>query len=345
MKIAVFYHLPPGGAKRIIYEQVKALSKNHRIDVYTLNTFPDKYLNINKFAYQVFIYKFKIGSKLPSILARLEMDYQNFIQLYFLHKKIATDIDSRKYDLVYVSTDVYTETPFILRFLKTPLVYYCMELLRIAYEKELDISGQLPLFNKIYENITRKIRKEIDKRNAQSASIIIAPSKFTQSNIKKAYGKKAILCYPGVDVDNFYSTKVKKENKILFIGNKDIIDAYDLVKKAVDQINISIRPIINVLSFSRTGPKIQNHKKLIDEYSSSLALVCADHSESFGLKVLESMACETPVLGVNEGGYKETIKDGQTGYLYNRDDMELSQKIVYLIKHPQKAKLMGKDAR
>ena len=37
MKIAVFYNLPAGGAKRTLVEQVKYLSKKHKVDIFTLS--------------------------------------------------------------------------------------------------------------------------------------------------------------------------------------------------------------------------------------------------------------------------------------------------------------------
>jgi glycosyltransferase involved in cell wall biosynthesis len=37
--------------------------------------------------------------------------------------------------------------------------------------------------------------------------------------------------------------------------------------------------------------------------------------EDFGMSPVESMACGTPVIGVNDGGLKETILDGETGIL------------------------------
>jgi len=49
MKIAVYYNLPPGGAKRILYEQIKKLSKKHHIDAYTLSSFDEKFLSIKAF--------------------------------------------------------------------------------------------------------------------------------------------------------------------------------------------------------------------------------------------------------------------------------------------------------
>ena len=37
--------------------------------------------------------------------------------------------------------------------------------------------------------------------------------------------------------------------------------------------------------------------------------------EDFGLTPVEAMAAGKPVIAVNEGGYRETILDGRTGWL------------------------------
>ena len=39
--------------------------------------------------------------------------------------------------------------------------------------------------------------------------------------------------------------------------------------------------------------------------------------EPFGLSVVESMACGTPVVAFNKGSMKELISDGKTGFLVN----------------------------
>jgi glycosyltransferase involved in cell wall biosynthesis len=42
------------------------------------------------------------------------------------------------------------------------------------------------------------------------------------------------------------------------------------------------------------------------------------------------MACGTPVVAVREGGYRETIVDGYTGYLVERDPRQIADRIVEL---------------
>lgn len=345
MKIAVYYNLPIGGAKRILFEQVKHLSKKHDIDVYTLSLFKDKFLSLKAYSKHYYIYNFKIESKLPYFFSRLRKDYNNFISLKKLHRMIAKDIDSRNYDLALIHTDVLTEAPYILRFLKIPKVYFCEELLRIAYEKELSIEKTLPLLNKLYENITRKIRKSIDKKNAQNADLILTTSNFMKDKIKKAYGRNSKVCYPGVDCNSFKPINIEKENQVLFLGNKINIDGYDLVVKALKTIPHKKRPQLKVLSFSHNGPIIRNDFLLAKEYSKSILTICADISEPFGLKVLESLACGTPVVAVNDGGYKETLKHGVTGYLVERNSKTVSKEIMSMINDSKKYKQFSVNAR
>ncbi|MCG8399319.1 glycosyltransferase, partial [Bacillus atrophaeus] len=54
---------------------------------------------------------------------------------------------------------------------------------------------------------------------------------------------------------------------------------------------------------------------------SDLKLLLSE-KESFGLVLLEAMACGVPCIGTNIGGIPEVIKDGTSGYLVNVGDVE-----------------------
>lgn len=343
MNIAIFHNLPPGGAKRTLNEQIIGLSKNNKIDIYKIDPSIDK--KLKRYVNKIYKYEFSLDSKLPGIFNRLEKDFNNFIKLRLLHKIIAKDIDQKKYDVVLVHTDKYTESPCILRYLKTASVYHCHELLRIAYEKELEFKENVPIYKKYYENLTRKIRKEIDKKNAQGASKIITSSKYIQRKVKLAYKRNAILCYPGVDCKVFKPYLKAKFNKILFVGGKGKLKGFSLAKKSLGLLKPEIRPNLVILGFAPNEKLIKNDSKLAECYSKSLMTLCTSYNEPLGLVALESMACGTPVLAVNEGGYKETIINAKTGYLLERNPKEFSNKIEFLIKNPKVLQEMSEYAR
>lgn len=345
MRIAVFQNLPTGGALRTLYEQLKYLKKNnHTIDLYEINT-EKLYLNIYKFVNERYSYQFNISSSLPKYLNRIQRDFNNFVSLNYLHKKIANDINSRLYDVVLVHPDKYTEAPFLLKYLEVPNIYHCHELLRIAYEKILELDKNEALQNIIYEYLTRNIRRNIDKNNACKASQIITSSSYIANKVIETYGRKAKVCYLGVDNNTFKPVANKKIDQVLFIGGKSKFKGYDLAVDSVNMIDEKIRPRLLVLGYGRGDNFVSNENKLAKIYSESLVTICTAYSEPFGLVALESMACGTPVLAVNEGGYKETVINNETGYLLERDPAEFANKIVFLQKNRDKVKELGEQAR
>lgn len=301
MKIAVFHNLPAGGAKRVLDEEVKFLSKKHEVTVFKCDG----------------------GIKVRDL----------FI-LRKLHQKLAEKINQRGFAVCLVHPDKLTQAPFLLRYLRIPSLYYCEELLRIGYEKELEFKDKVVFFKKWYENMTRILRKKIDQDNARAATKIFVGSDYIKEKVKKAYGKKAEICPCGVDTSVFHSPKTKKIKQLLFIGEKEKINGFDLAKEVVNLLNNQVK--LKIIS----GFKLTD-SQLAAEYSRSFATLCISYNEPFGLVALESMACGTPVLAVNAGGYKETILDGKTGFLLKRNPKEFAEKVLYLIKHTQIRKRMG----
>lgn len=340
MKIAVFHNLPRGGAKRVLFEEVKYLSRRNSLDLFELSTTDERYMNIKPFFNRVFSYRFSKQNK--GLFIRLKNDFDDFFKLRNVHKKIARDIDEGNYDFVLVHADFYTQAPFLLRYLNTPSIYFSQESLRIVYEKEFGFYENVPLQNKVYESLIRKIRKNIDSRNIKSASLVLVNSKFSRNNISKAYGIKPILCYLGVDLSIFKRRTKKRKNQVLFIGDPVAINGFDLVRSAIALIPENIRPKIKII---QAGKMMLTDKELAFEYSTSLATICASINEPFGFAPLESMACSTPVIAVDEGGYRESVLNEKTGFLLKRDENEFAKKITQLSKNRKRIENLGANAR
>jgi len=67
-------------------------------------------------------------------------------------------------------------------------------------------------------------------------------------------------------------------------------------------------------------------------------------TSSMALPVKEAMCCGTPAIRPDVGG--EDVADGISGFLMSSKNRgQLANKIVYLLAHPQEAKIMGKKAR
>jgi glycosyltransferase involved in cell wall biosynthesis len=59
--------------------------------------------------------------------------------------------------------------------------------------------------------------------------------------------------------------------------------------------------------------------------------------EDFGISVVESLACGTPVIAFNKGGCRETIKDLQTGIHFTSQTTEsLTEAVIRFEKNEDK---------
>ncbi len=339
MKIAFFHELHYGGAKRVVDEYGKQLKKNNKVDLYYVDEVNDK--EIKQSFNNTFYYKFtpKIW-KGGNWRIKLYKDNIELIKLAALHKKIAKKIDSKKYDFVFVHPSKFTQAPFILKYLKTLKVYYCAEPLRMVYEKKFKISKDLLLFKKIYEKINRAIRKKIDKENILKADHILTNSYFTRNNIKNAYGIDSIVCYLGVDEKKFHIINLIKEYDLLFIGGSSISKGADLLGKIINQFNKEIK--VKVLGLN---DEYISDTELVNEYNRAKILLSLGRDEPFGLTILEAMSCGIAVVAVNEGGFTESVVNGRTGYLSNRDPAELKKKIDLLLGNDILRRKMGKTGR
>lgn len=346
MKVAVFYNIAFSGAKRVVQEHVIGLrSLGHHVDVYTTDSAKDIFSPAEK-SDNSYLYPFKpVVINLP-ILSRLKGDFiDTFITLRGIHKKIAKDIDQRNYDIVLVHTDISTQAPFLLRYLKTKSVYFCLEPLRNAYEYSLRFKENVIFIKNIYENINRWFRKQIDRSNTLSADHILALSLFGRERIISSYDLYPKVSYLGVNEKLFRPKKNKKKKYIFFVAEKQSIYGYDLAKKAMDLVPKKIKQKFKIISWKKNNSERLSDEELVDLYNQSILILSLSKFDTFGLVPLESMACGVPVIGLNVAGYRETIINNQTGYLVDFDSQDIANKIIYLLNNPQVIESMGKNGR
>ena len=345
MRIAVFYNLPFSGAKRTVQEHVKGLKAlGHSVDVYTLDMEYDIF-DPGKIANNE--YKYEYRQKIVNIpfLGRIVKDLSDFILLKSLHKKIAQDIDSKGYDIVLVHIDKITQAPFVLRFLKTKNVYFCLEPLKIVYEYGLRISDDFSFPNKIYEAYNRYVRKKIDRENARASDFSTAISYFGRELMIQAFDLYPKISYPGVNTKQFKNLHIPKKNQVLFVGQKLKLNGYEYALEAIKLIPEKIRPELKILSISKDSKERLSDEGIVKLYNESLITLSLSNFDTFGLVALESLACEVPVIAFNVAGYRETMIDGKTGYLVDFSASLIAKKIIELIKNAQLRNKMGKAGR
>lgn len=89
------------------------------------------------------------------------------------------------------------------------------------------------------------------------------------------------------------------------------------------------------------------HSALLQEMADSACYVLTSVSESFGLVLVESMACGTPPIAFDvRVGPTAIIQDGVTGFLISdRSEDLFAEKLAYLMDNPKACKELAKQAQ
>jgi glycosyltransferase involved in cell wall biosynthesis len=173
-----------------------------------------------------------------------------------------------------------------------------------------------------------------------------------------------------VDTDQFKPIKVLENNlqSILYVGRIDrtsrwkgieyLFNAFLLVIKEFptarlsvvgdgDDLDIQINTVKKLGikdNIDFLGPLKGNDLTKIYQKSNLLVLPSTTESESFGMVLIEAMACSKPVVGSNVGGIPFVIDDNVTGLIVQpKNSVELAKAISNILKNPILGKVMGEN--
>jgi len=80
--------------------------------------------------------------------------------------------------------------------------------------------------------------------------------------------------------------------------------------------------------------------------AADLVVLLSDDIETFPLSFLEAQACEVPVVGMDTGGVRETLIDGQTGFVVAQGDLQgMTSLVTALLTDPGRRAELGRAGR
>jgi glycosyltransferase involved in cell wall biosynthesis len=373
LKIAIYHDLPSGGAKRTLFESMKRLSQRHTLDVYTLDTSNRDFCDLRQYSNAEFVFHFSPSRRFSSPLGRLNQlqRWRDLQRLDSLSRQIAAKIDAGNYDLVFAQPCMWTQAPTILRFLKTPAIYYCHEPPRHLYENitmsaatNIDIRAKLDRIDP-FIRLYYKTARSLDKENTRAAKLVLVNSVFIRDRVGEIYDLEATVSYHGVDTDVFRpESALGGRPYILSVGAIQRHKGFDFLVESLGYVKEEIRPLLYLIgNMENPGEKDALHalaaekgvdlhievgvdqNTLIGRYNGAIFVAYAPYNEPFGLVPLEAMACAKPVVGVNEGGVKETVKHKFTGLLVDRDAGKFGETVQLLLENPALIDEYGRNGR
>jgi len=218
-----------------------------------------------------------------------------------------------------------------------------------------------------FEKMERKFVPFLAKFSLKSADKIRAISNYTKEKAQKISGPKPYFIFQAfTNIDVFLNEKeTKLDNFILFVGAlekvkgvKYLIDTFTKVVKEFPQFKLvligegSERKNLECLT-SNLGlsDKVEFKGRLSLEETKNImkncyCLVLPSLSEGLGRVLMEAMALGKPIIGSNVGGIIDLVKDGENGFLFEKENSEdLAKKLKILLKDKNLAIEMGRRGR
>ena len=350
MRIAVWHNLPSGGGKRALWNHVSGLvQRGHHVEAWCPDSADTKFLPLAPLCPEHVLPLEKVsrpGIPKPFGWVADCLEMKALIAAMHEHcRDCAAQMELGGFDVLLANSCARFAAPAIGRFVALPKVVYLGEPNRPLYEAMPELPWAAPapgageatislgrlLFSTIKLQEKRlQMREEME--NARHFDRILVNSFFSRESVLRAYGLEAEVCPLGIDTAAFRPTGEPVENFLMGLGTVHFHKGVDRAIRALALVPAALRPKLlwvgnhagEIAALSALPKKcgvefelkvLVPDAELVSLLSRAAALLYTSRLEPFGLAPLEANACGTPVIAVAEGGVRESIVNGENGWL------------------------------
>lgn len=234
------------------------------------------------------------------------------------------------YDTIIFSGDCLSA---VRHFEGKNILYYCHTIPRYLFDQREEYERKVPkIMLHVYQVMTAMFKRAY-LRDLGRIEKLLTNSKNTQKRIKTFTNRDADILYPPVDTEFFnpWQNSVQKKDYFLSFARLSSIKRVDRVVSAFQKMPDQHL----IITYGKNDPEKRSIQTMIQGFATiemrespsdselrelirgAQATIYVPVDEDFGMSPVESMACGTPVIGVNDGWLKESIIDGKTGLLIN----------------------------
>lgn len=199
-----------------------------------------------------------------------------------------------------------------------------------------------------------------------SFNVTLTPSLVIKKKLEEHGVQNTLVLSNGVDLETFKPrfSSVKKKlglkgKVVLFAGRMTKEKNIDVVIKAIPLVSKKVN--VSFL-FVGGGPELENlkvkakglknvvftgevpHSQIASYINACDVSVSASTFETFGLSLLESMACGKPVVGADSLAIPEFVSEKNGGLFEPFNVEEMAEKIVETLSNPKKYKSKSREA-
>ena len=256
-----------------------------------------------------------------------------------LASKMAEVIDREKLDILHVH---YAMPHAICAILAREIAQRDVKIVTTLHGTDITVLGIDRTFNKM-------IRYAIDQSDAVTA---VSHDLVNQTKETTGTDKNIRVIYNFVNEyeykrKNMTSIKTQygiqpEEKVIIHVSNfrkvkrmEDVIQTFALIEKTIDSKLLLVgdgpefSTAVQVVESYNLQDKVLflgKQKNINDLLSISDLKLLLSEKESFGLVLLEAMACAVPCIGTNVGGIPEVIHHNETGFVVELGDVQQAAK-------------------
>jgi glycosyltransferase involved in cell wall biosynthesis len=279
LRIAVWYNLPSGGAKRALHDHVRGLvERGHDVEVFCPTTADPSYLPLSRYAKEhILPYERRpLRGGGPGRLLNPYREVLAELRAMDDHCRLcAGEIEAGGFDLLFANNCSISATSPIGRHVGIPSVLYLQDPNRMLYEARpyWDMTRLLWAATKegasfytprggrngFIERLRRRkwefhqfaadlataqgyrIRAREEALDAQAFDRVLCNSYFSRESLLRCYGVGARVCYLGIDEDAFRPSPAK-EPYVVGLGQVGYQKGVDAAIRALATIPRSSRP-------------------------------------------------------------------------------------------------------
>ncbi len=382
LRIAVWYNLPSGGAKRALTDHLKGLlARGHTLEAWRPPVLQEEYLPISELVSEHVV---SPGGPLEEGRGYAGKIARHIARPFLLRdgmrrhsESAAREMRDGGFDVLFANTCMRYHAPWIGRYFEAPRLLYLQEPHRPFYE----CFPELPwpaLPDEVRTSwrpgaLKRRVRDALDVRgfrlqaadelrNARSYDRLLCNSVFSRESLLRAYGLDSTVCPLGIDAAHFRDLSLPREPFVLSVGtfgpSKDpefVVRAVGTIREGrprlvwvanmTDPVHLAgVQALARELGVELDVRRYVPEAELLDLLNRAAVFAYAPRLEPFGYAPLEANACGCPAVVTAEGGVKETIEDGVNGIVVPHRPEAMGAAIADLLARPERARALGERA-
>lgn len=318
----------------LVHDQLQEFGGAERVLVSLKQIFPDadvytSFYNPAKLG--IHADKFKGWKIYTSWADKIPFLKRFYSPLRFITPLLWEGFDFRGYDVVISSSGSYMCKGIVTQ-PDTVHICYLHHPPRYLYYYETAIEWQKYGLVRVYANLVNHHLRIWDYLSSQRVDYFLANSEETRSRIQKFYRMDAEVVYCPVSIpDEIYLTDEDMKKRSYYITTSRLARAkhIEILIEAANRERFNLKIIgkgrDEEYLRSIAGKTVSFHTDVTDEefdvlYKGARGFLFASVDEEFGIAPVEAMGHGIPVIAYASGGLKETVQDGENGYLFESCD-------------------------